>query len=274
MAKKYYWLKLKEDFFRDKKIKKLRRIAGGDTYTIIYLKMQLLSLKNEGALIFEGVEDNFAEEIALEIDEDVENVKVTIAFLLGNGLIEEIEQDHFVMTETIKCIGSETAVAERVRKHREKQKMLQCNTKTLQSNIEVTKCNTEIEKREKRKELEQDKEKRNRNNIVIPNGNDCVIKSQFEEEFEFLWNKYPNKKGKGNALKSYIKARKKGVAKEKVLEGLNNYLNYIKVEKVEQQFIKHGSTWFNQQCWEDDYSIRREVTTKDLAEQYDFDEFR
>ena len=36
--KKYYWLKLKEDFFRDKKIKKLRKIAGGDTYTIIYLK--------------------------------------------------------------------------------------------------------------------------------------------------------------------------------------------------------------------------------------------
>ena len=31
--KKYYWLKLKEDFFRQKEIKKLRKIAGGDTYT-------------------------------------------------------------------------------------------------------------------------------------------------------------------------------------------------------------------------------------------------
>ncbi len=153
MAKKYYWLKLKEDFFRDKKIKKLRKIAGGDTYTIIYLKMQLLSLKNDGALIYEGVEDNFAEEIALEIDEDIDNVKVTLMFLLKNGLLEETEQDHYVMTETIKCIGSESASAERVRKHRElkkeqeEQKMLQCNT-------EVTNCNIEIEKREKRKELE------------------------------------------------------------------------------------------------------------------------
>ena len=43
-TKKYYWLKLNEGFFRDKKIKKLRKIAGGDTYTVIYLKMQLLSL--------------------------------------------------------------------------------------------------------------------------------------------------------------------------------------------------------------------------------------
>ena len=48
MGKRYYWLKLPDDFFRQKPIKKLRRIAGGDTYTIIYLKMLLVSLKNEG----------------------------------------------------------------------------------------------------------------------------------------------------------------------------------------------------------------------------------
>ena len=83
--KKYYWLKLKEDFFRDKKIKKLRSIAGGDTYTIIYLKMQLLSLKNEGKLFFENVEDNFIEEIALEIDEKIEDVKVCVLYLIKTG---------------------------------------------------------------------------------------------------------------------------------------------------------------------------------------------
>ena len=43
MAKRYYWLKLKDDYLDSPKIKKLRKIAGGDTYTIIYLKMQLLS---------------------------------------------------------------------------------------------------------------------------------------------------------------------------------------------------------------------------------------
>ena len=30
MSKKYYWLKLKNDFFAQPKIKKLRRLAGGD----------------------------------------------------------------------------------------------------------------------------------------------------------------------------------------------------------------------------------------------------
>ena len=48
--KRYYWLKLKENFFNQKEVKKLRRVAGGDTYTIIYLKLQLLSLKNGGKL--------------------------------------------------------------------------------------------------------------------------------------------------------------------------------------------------------------------------------
>lgn len=151
-TKKYYWLKLKDDFFRDKRIKKLRRIAGGDTYTVIYLKMQLLSIKNNGVLIYEGIEDNFAEELALELDEDTENVKVTLAFLQGNGMIEETQPDHFLMTETIKCIGSESASAERVRKHRERK-----NQKMLQSNNQVTDGNTEIEK-EKELELEKDRE--------------------------------------------------------------------------------------------------------------------
>jgi len=162
-TKKYYWLKLKEDFFRDKRIKKLRRIAGGDTYTVIYLKMQLLSIKNNGYLIYEGIEDNFAEELALELDEDTDNVKVTLAFLHGNGMLEETEQDHFLMTETIKCIGSESASAERVRKHRERK-----NQKALQCNNQVTDGNTEIEKEKEKDleiELEEDKEEKKKKSV-------------------------------------------------------------------------------------------------------------
>ena len=58
MGKRYYWLKLPDDFFRQKPIKKLRKIAGGDTYTIIYLKMLLIAMKQDGRLYFEGVEDD------------------------------------------------------------------------------------------------------------------------------------------------------------------------------------------------------------------------
>lgn len=67
--KRYYWLKLKEDFFSSRRIKKLRNMAGGDTYTIIYLKMQLLAMKTEGVLTWTGLEDNFADELALDLNE-------------------------------------------------------------------------------------------------------------------------------------------------------------------------------------------------------------
>lgn len=122
MGKRYYWLKLPDDFFRQKPIKKLRRIAGGDTYTIIYLKMLLVSLKNEGKLFFDGVEENFTEEIALELDEEEENVKVTVQFLMAQGLLQLIDESEYELTECSRMVGSESASAERMRRLRDQVK--------------------------------------------------------------------------------------------------------------------------------------------------------
>ena len=142
MGKRYYWLKLPEDFFRQKPIKKLRRIAGGDTYTIIYLKMLLVSLKNEGKLFFDGVEENFTEEIALELDEEEENVKVTVQFLMAQGLLQLIDESEYELTECSRMVGSESASAERMRRLRDK-KTSQCDIGVTQqlhlSDVEIDK---------------------------------------------------------------------------------------------------------------------------------------
>lgn len=160
-AKRYYWLKLKEDFFRQKEIKKLRKLAGGDTYTIIYLKMLLLAIKNDNKLYFEGVEDDFADELALELDEDEGNVSMTLAFLKKQNLIEEINEEEFFLPQGKELTGSETESAARVRKHRKlkenESKPLQCNANLLQGNSDITDCNKNVTT-EKEKELEKDKE--------------------------------------------------------------------------------------------------------------------
>lgn len=127
MEKKLYWFKFKDDFFDNVKIKKLRKIAGGDTYTIIYLKLQLLSLKNSGYLFYEGIEDSFSKELALKIDEDDDDVEITINFLLKHEMLLETEDDKYILPETIRCIGSESLSSERVRKYREKKKNLLLN---------------------------------------------------------------------------------------------------------------------------------------------------
>lgn len=153
MAKKYYFLKLNDDFFASKEIKRLRKLAGGDTYVIIYLKMQLLSLKNEGKLFYEGFDDSFCDELAMDLDEEPDNVSVTINFLIKHGLLQEITDEEYLLPGVINNISSEGSSAARVRKYRENKKALQCNNDvTLQSNTNVTgvtncnkKCNVDID---------------------------------------------------------------------------------------------------------------------------------
>lgn len=122
-TKRYFWLKLKEGFFNQKEIKKLRRIAGGDTYTIILLELQLLGLKENGYIFFSGIEDTLEEEIALELDEDVNNVKATLAYLTKIGWItvsEKCNTPCYIISQL--DVGSETSSAARMRKMREAQK--------------------------------------------------------------------------------------------------------------------------------------------------------
>ncbi|GMQ74317.1 phage replisome organizer N-terminal domain-containing protein [Tetragenococcus halophilus] len=130
MAKRYFWLKLQDNFFNQKEIKMLRKVSGGDTFTIIYLKLLLVSLKNDGKIYYDGIANNMVEEIALDIDEDIENVQITFNFLQQKGLIIFNSDDEIEMGNVHEMIGSESSSASRVRKHRTK--------KALQSNKEVT----------------------------------------------------------------------------------------------------------------------------------------
>ena len=154
MAKKFFWLKLKDDFFKQREIKKLRKIAGGDTYTIIYLKMQLLSVKNEGKIFYEGTENNLAEQLELEIDEEVENIEITLSYLKNNNLIEITNENEYFLPKACESIGKETDSAERMRRLREK-KASQCYELPSQNDSDVTKSDTE---KEKEKELNKEKD--------------------------------------------------------------------------------------------------------------------
>lgn len=156
-TKRYFWLKLKENFFQDKTIKKLRKIAGGDTYTVIYLKLMLLGLKDGGKLFFDGVENSFHEELALEIDEDSENVKFTLMFLEKTGLLEEINESELFLTRMPEMIGSETDKAELMRRKRA-QNRVQSGNNVTGALPGVTLCYTEIEK-EKDKEIDTEIER-------------------------------------------------------------------------------------------------------------------
>ena len=157
--RRFYWLKLKEDFFRQKEIKKLRKLAGGDTFTVIYLKMLLRSLKDDGRLYYEGIESDFPAELALDIDEDEDNVRVTVAFLLANRILLQ-NQDEYALLTAQDMTGSEGESAARVRRMRERKALLGNGDVTL-SNGPVTGSNVEIEIEKRDRDRDRD-EKRKR----------------------------------------------------------------------------------------------------------------
>ena len=178
-TKKYFWLKLKEDFFEDKMIRYLRKLPDGNAIVIVFLKMQLKSLKTEGFIKYDGILPTCEDELALILDEDVNLVKFTITALERVGAVERWDNDTLYISALQPLIGSESAVAERVRKHRAKKKALEGGEalpapeempelpapeeSALQSNTNVTKCNTEIElEKEKEINIEIEKEQTNR----------------------------------------------------------------------------------------------------------------
>ena len=89
-------------------------------------------------------------------------------------------------------------------------------------------------------------------------------------EFEDLWHLYPRKQGKAKALEAYKRARKAGVDKTTVLDGITRYNAQITANKTASKYIMQGSTWFNGKRWEDEYNAQ--PTTKPTTKQEQIDQ--
>lgn len=92
-------------------------------------------------------------------------------------------------------------------------------------------------------------------------GKNRINKSIVQEEFNKLWSLYPKKQGKQSAYKAYEKARKDGATYEEVEQGIKAYAEYVKDKDA--QYIKMGSSFFNQRAWQDDWSIKNGYTRTD-----------
>ena len=185
--KRYYWFKMEQSFFEQKEIKYLRRLPGGDTYTIIYLKLILKSLENDGKIYYENIGDDYSQEWALEIEEDEKAVSFLVAFLINKGLMIDCGFDEFEITKTKSLVGSETASAERKRRQRERERELSPIKDVTNSQESVTlsqvshiEKDIEIEK-DIDIELDLDKEK---DNSISPSKNKLKnLTNFFESEF-------------------------------------------------------------------------------------------
>ena len=150
MAKRKYWLKLFDSYFRDVRVKALLRQPGGKEAFIIYLKLFLESLITEGTIYSESITDDFFEELAILIDEDEENIQEAMNLLSKYKFIK-INDKELVFNDYEICVDSECDSAERVRKHR---LSLQSNNDVTENNSDVTNSN-DIKRREEKKKEEK-----------------------------------------------------------------------------------------------------------------------
>ena len=257
--KRYYWLKLSENFFEDDTVAWIEEQENGKDYIIFYLKLCLKSLTDGGYLIRyvgEKLIPYDVKALSKLTNTDYDTVKVAMNLFLEVGIISQLDSGELYLNQINEMIGSETDAAQRKRKQRAREAKLETvNQEKLESRDNVTGVSrlghTEIEKeKELDKELEKDKDKE------LSNDNrqySKVKKEQLDNDFEKLWKLYPNKKGKAKAKKAYIKAIKDGVTNKEIQDGIVAYTKEIKAKNTDKEYIKHGSTWFNNRAWEDEY---------------------
>lgn len=249
--KRYYWIKLKTDFFNQDAIDFLMDQENGCEYVVLYQMLCLQTANNNGKMATEIGEVIAPFDIKKIVRDtkyfDVDTVIVALELFTQLGLIYRQEDKVLQIANFDELVGSECASAHRVRKHR----ALQSNEKALPSNKNVTQ-EIEIEK-ELELDLDLDSSKRKNNKKKIKN----TQNQQLVKEFEQIWKLYPRKVGKSPALQKYIKARQEGVEYKTIKDGVERYAEFVKGK--DEKYIRHGKTWFNQKGWDDEYNIKRKT---------------
>lgn len=156
--KRYYWLKLKEDFFEEDTIEWLEEQPNGKEYCLFYLKLCLKSLKTEGLLV-RNVGNLMIpydpESLARLTSSNADTVKVAMDLFNKIGLIKILDSGEIYLNQLSELVGSETEYARQKRVQRAREDNVQ--KLSGKGRLELEK---ELEKElDIEKELEKDKDK-------------------------------------------------------------------------------------------------------------------
>ncbi|MDC7953216.1 conserved phage C-terminal domain-containing protein [Liquorilactobacillus mali] len=122
--KKYYYLKLKDNFFESDELKMLQSYSIGKNegyvYSDILLKMYLKSLKNDGALLFKGMIPYSPEMLSTVTNHGIGEVKDALNKFESLGLITKIDNGVIFMNDIQHFVGQSSTEADRIRAYRSK----------------------------------------------------------------------------------------------------------------------------------------------------------
>lgn len=150
MSDKYYWLKLKRDFFKRHDIRIVEEMPNGKEYILFYLKLLCESVDHEGTLRFSDEVPYNENMLAVITNTNVDIVRNAVKIFTELKMMEILDDGTIFLREMEGMLGYETEWAKKKREYRERQKEIegQCPQNVL------TMSDKSIEK-----EIEIDKEK-------------------------------------------------------------------------------------------------------------------
>lgn len=163
--KKYYWLKLKDNFFEEDTIQFIEEQDNGILYSNFYLKLCLKALNTNGRLmrcIGNQLLPYDVRSLSKLTGVNVDTVRCAMSLFEQIGLIQILETGEIFLAQLDELIGSETDKAVLMRRKRAKEKLIGNNVTPMLPNCSdvLPKCYTEIDKetdKEIDKEIDKDK---------------------------------------------------------------------------------------------------------------------
>lgn len=224
--RKYYYLKLKEDFFDSDELKILESQKDGYLYSNILLKLYLKSLSNAGRLMFRNVIPYTPEVLATLTGHQMGTVEKALDVFKKLGLIEVLDNGAIYMMDIQNFIGQSSSEADRQREYynrmkAEKEALATAGTpKALPEELVEIPVPAE------------------------PKSNKAI--GNYTSEFEELWQEYPRKVDKAQAYKKYKARLEDGYSHEQLLAAVRNYAAQCKRDRTEDRYIKHGKTFLGE----------------------------
>lgn len=163
--KKYYWLKLKRDFFKRHDIRIIESMPNGKDYILFYLKLLLESIDHEGKLRFSDTIPYNEQMLSVITNTNIDVVRTAMDVFKELNMADVFDDLTIYMAEVEKLIGSETKWAEKKRIQRAKED----NVLALSSN-----CPTELEKNKDIENRERAVDVENRDGNGTPPQIECL----------------------------------------------------------------------------------------------------
>lgn len=248
--KKYYWLKLKKDFFKRHDIKIVESMPNGKDYVLFYLKLLVESVDHDGELRFNETIPYNEQMLSTITNTNIDTVSNAMKLFRELGMVEILDDQTIYMNEVSKMLGAETYWAQKKREERQKNKLSNQNTPQIGHCPTNVQDESNVSNQEKEKDIDKELEKEK-------DTKKSKKKKPANADFTSVFSSYTSNEELIDALNAFVEMRKaiKKPPTERAMKLILNKLTKLsesddqKIKILEQSILRN---------WIDIYDLKDE----------------